>query len=471
MQKTKIIATLGESIQNKRTLKEIIKNGVNGISINFFNYSYEDIQKVVKDIRDIDKELDTLTSLIAVIKDNKIRTKDFKEKSYEIKAGDYFTFLCGSELVGDNTHCAITNNYLYEKVNIDDIIFIDNGALQFKVCDIVRREIRCKALVSGTISKNKQITIKNTIINSPLINDEIEKDIEFACMEGFDFLSCSSIKTKSDVEKYKDLAFNYSNGLVKVISRIENIDSVNNIDEIVDLSDGIIISRGQLSVTVPVEQIPFIQKDIIKKCNKKNKLVIVSTQILSSMTENPRPTRADVSDVYNLVSDGIDAVILTTTTMYGLYPIETVLMLKKILKDSENNLDYEEYKNSFSNDLILDYDSLMASSVADISNKFPAKAILVGTKDGHLARSISKYRPKAPIIAVTNNESVGRYLSIQFGIVPFIYKDFEDKEKFIEEARNIAINYGLAKKLDTILILASSNSISFKSDNLKIVTI
>ena len=447
MQKTKIIATLGESIQNKRTLKEIIKNGVNGISINFFNYSYEDIQKVVKDIRDIDKELHTLTSLIAVIKDNKIRTKDFKEKSYEIKAGDYFTFLCGSELV------------------------IDNGALQFKVCDIVRREIRCKALVSGTISKNKQITIKNTIINSPLINDEIEKDIEFACMEGFDFLSCSSIKTKSDVEKYKDLAFNYSNGLVKVISRIENIDSVNNIDEIVDLSDGIIISRGQLSVTVPVEQIPFIQKDIIKKCNKKNKLVIVSTQILSSMTENPRPTRADVSDVYNLVSDGIDAVILTTTTMYGLYPIETVLMLKKILKDSENNLDYEEYKNSFSNDLILDYDSLMASSVADISNKFPAKAILVGTKDGHLARSISKYRPKAPIIAVTNNEAIGRYLSIQFGIVPFIYKDFEDKEKFIEEARNIAINYGLAKKLDTILILASSNSISFKSDNLKIVTI
>lgn len=471
MQKTKIIATLGESVQNKRALKEIIRNGVNGISINFFNYSYEDIQKVAKDIRDIDKELHTLTSLIAVIKDNKIRTKDFKEKSYEIKAGDYFTFLCGSELVGDNTHCAITNNYLYEKVNIDDLIFIDNGALQFKVCDIVRREIRCKALVSGTISKNKQITIKNTIINSPLINDEIEKDIEFACKEGFDFLSCSSIKTKSDVEKYKDLAFNYSNGLVKVISRIENIDSVNNIDEIVDLSDGIIISRGQLSVTVPVEQIPFIQKDIIKKCNKKNKLVIVSTQILSSMTENPRPTRADVSDVYNLVSDGIDAVILTTTTTYGLYPIETVLILKKILKDSENNLNYEEYKNSFSNDLILDYDSLMASSVADISNKFPAKAILVGTKDGHLARSISKYRPKAPIIAVTNNEAIGRYLSIQFGIVPFIYREFEDKEKFIEEARNIAINYGLAKKLDTILILASSNSISFKSDNLKIVTI
>lgn len=471
MQKTKIIATLGESIQNKRTLKEIIKNGVNAISINFFNYPYEDIQKIVKDIRDIDKELNTLTSLIAVIKDNKIRTKDFKEKGYEIKAGDYFTFLCGSELVGDNTHCAITNNYLHEKVNIDDIIFIDNGALQFKVCDIVRREIRCKALVSGTIAKNKQITIKNTVINSPLINDDIEKDIEFSCIEGFDFLSCSSIKTKSDVEKYKDLAFNYSNGLVKVISRIENIDSVNNIDDIMDLSDGIIISRGQLSVTVPVEQIPFIQKDIIKKCNRKNKLVMVSTQILSSMTKNPRPTRADVSDVYNLVSDGIDAAILTTTTTYGLYPIETVLMLKKILKDSESNLNYEEYKNSFSNDLILDYDSLMASSVADISNKFPAKAILVGTKDGHLARSISKYRPKSPIIAVTNNESVGRYLSIQFGIIPFIYKDFEDKDKFIEEARNIAINYGLAKKLDTILILASSNSISFKSDNLKIVTI
>ena len=186
---------------------------------------------------------------------------------------------------------------------------------------------------------------------------------------------------------------------------------------------------------------------------------MVSTQILSSMTENPRPTRADVSDVYNLVSDGIDAAILTTTTTYGLYPIETVLMLKKILKDSESNLNYEEYKNNFSNDLILDYDSLMASSVVDIS------------KDGRLARSISKYRPKSPIIAVTNNESVGRYLSIQFGIIPFIYKDFEDKDKFIEEARNIAINYGLAKKLDTILILASSNSISFKSDNLKIVTI
>lgn len=471
MQKTKIIATIGKSSNSRENLKELIERGMNGARINFYHHSYEEIKNIAEIIRDLDNELNTLTSLIGLIRDNKIRTKDFENESCEVNTGDTFTFLCGSDTLGNSSHCSISSDYLQDEIKVNDIIFIDNGAIQFKVLEVIRREIKCTTLIGGTLFKNMQLTIPNCPVSSPLINDEIEMDIELACNLGFDFICCSSINTREDAELYKDLTFKHGKNILKLLSVIENNSSVTNIDDIIDISDGIIISRGALSINTPPLSIPFIQKDIIKKCNLSNKICIVSTEVLSSMSDFPRPTRAEVSDVYNSVLDGVDAVILTNTTSSGSYVADTCTTLKKILVNSEKHLNFEEYKKLFSNDLILDYDSLMASSVADISNKFPAKAIIVGTNNGKLPRNISKYRPKAPIIAVTNNKAVGRTLSIQFGIIPFIYKDFEDKDKFMDEARSIALNYGFAKKLDTIIVLTASKSISWKSDNLKIVSI
>ncbi len=470
MQKTKIIATLGSSSNNKDTIRELIKNGMNVARINFFHSSHEDIKSIVRILNELDEELGTTTAILGDIRDSKIRTNKFLYKSVKLNTNDYFSFLCGSEILGDNTRCSINSSYLHENLNIGDKLFIDNGLLSFEVVEILGREIKCLITNGGIISENKQINIPR--YKSPsLITELIEKDIELACNLGMNFISCSSVRNGADCLKYRDMVIECGGTNTNLICEIENSDAVSNIDDILASCYGIIISRGELGIDIPIEKIPFIQKDLIKKCNKLNKVVIVSTQVLSSMYTFPRPTRAESSDVFNSVLDGSTALMLTRTTSTGNYPLETLKTLKKLLEDSEKYLNHKQYLKLFFDDLILDHDSLMASSVAEISNKFPTKAIIVGTSDGLLPRDISKYRPDAPIIAVTNNKDVAKSLCLNFGVTPFIYDKFDSPEEFMEEARNIALNNGFGKKYDTILVLTANKTFSWKNDNLKIVNL
>ncbi|MGG7097127.1 pyruvate kinase [Clostridium sardiniense] len=470
MQKTKMIVTLGSSINSKDTIGELIKNGMNVARINFFHSSYEEIKSLVKILNELDEELGTTTAILGDIRDSKIRTNKFLNKNAKLNTNDYFSFLCGSEILGDNTRCSISSSYLHENLNIGDKLYIDNGLISFEVVEILGREIKCLITDGGVISENKQINIP-TLKNPSIITELMEKDIEFACNIGMNFISCSAVRTGADCLKYRDMVIEYGGPNIKLICEIENSDAVDNIDDILNSCYGIIISRGELGIDIPVEKIPFIQKDLIKRCNKLNKIVIVSTQVLSSMDTFPRPTRAESSDVFNAVLDGTTALMLTRTTAIGNYPLDTLKTLKRLLKDSEKHLDYKKYFKIFSNDIILDYDSLMASSVAEVSNKFPTKAIIVGTSNGVLPRSISKYRPDAPIIAITDNQDVAKSLSLNFGVTPFIYDKFDSPEEFMEEARNIALNNGLAKKYDTILVLTANKTFSWKNDNFKIVNL
>lgn len=470
MQKTKMIVTLGSSSNNKDTIRKLIKNGMNVARINFFHHSYEEMKSIVRILNELDEELDTTTAILGDIRDSKIRTNKFLNKGAILNTNDYFSFLCGSEILGDTTRCSISSSYLHEVLNIGDKLFIDNGLISFEVVEIIGREIKCLITDGGVISENKQINIPKLKLPS-IITELMEKDIEFACKIGMNFISCSAVRTGTDCLRYRDMVIEYGGANTKLICEIENTDAVDNIDDILNSCYGIIMSRGELGIDIPVEKIPFIQKDLIKKCNKLNKISIVSTQVLSSMDTFPRPTRAESSDVFNSVLDGATALMLTRTTAMGNYPLETLKTLKKILEDSEKYLDYKEFFKIFSSDVILDYDNLMASSVAEISNKFPTKAIIVGTYNGMLPRSISKYRPDAPIIAVTDNKYIAKSLCLNFGVTPFIYDKFDSPEEFMEEARNIALNNGLAKKYDTILVLTANKTFSWKNDNFKIVNI
>lgn len=469
MQKTKMIVTIGPSIKDKNKLKRLIKEGMNVARINFYHHSYDEIEKLVSSIRELDEELNTSTAILGDIRDCKIRTNEFINGSAFLKSGDEFSFLCGSEILGDNTRCSITTSYLHENLHIGDKVYIENGLMSFKVTEIIGREIKCTVIDGGIISAYKQLNIPN-FKHPSSIYKRIENDIEFACNISLDFISASCVENGTDALEYRDKILEYGNNKTKLMCEIENSESVTNIDSILDGCYGVIISRGELGIDMPVERIPFIQKEIIKKCNIRNKVSIVSTQVLSSMAYFPRPTRAESSDVFNAALDGADAIMLTRTTSIGNYPLETLTTLRKILCDSENHMNFAKYIKPFSNN-ISDYDNLMASSVAEISNKFPIKAIIIGTVDGRLPKYISKYRPKAPIIAVTNNKNVARSFGLEFGVTPFVYTDFESKKTFMEEARNLALNKGFAKKYDTILVLTADKTFSWKSDTLEIVNI
>lgn len=470
MQKTKIIVTLGSSSNNKDTIRELIKNGMNVARINFFHNSHEEIESLVKILKELDEELGTTTAILGDIRDCKIRTNKFLYKSVKLNTNDYFSFLCGSEILGDNTRCSISSSYLHENLNIGDKLFIDNGLISFEVVEILGREIKCLITDGGILSENKQINIPGYKTSS-VITELIEKDIKLACNLGMNFISCSAIRTGADCLKYRDMVIEYGGTNTNLICEIENSDAVYNIDDILNSCYGIIISRGELGIDIPIEKIPFIQKDLIKKCNKLNKVVIVSTQVLSSMDNFPRPTRAESSDVFNAVLDGTNALMLTRTTAIGNYPLETLKTLKSLLEYSEKYLDFKQYFKNFSHDVILDHDSLIASSVAEMSSKFPTKAIIVGTSDGMLPRNISKYRPNAPIIAITNSKDVAKSLCLNFGVTPFIYNKFDSPEEFMEESRNIALNNGFGKKYDTILVLIDNKTFSWKTDYLKIVNL
>lgn len=472
MQKTKVIATLNKSNFNKESLKTLINHGMNVARINLLHYSYDEAKLAVKLLKEVDEELNTITAILINIKDNKIRTNSFINSGFALKKGQNFSFLCGSEIIGDDTRCSISNSYLHKILSPSDKLFIDNGLIQFEVIEIQGREIKCKVIVPGFISANKQLNCSKIKEQKPLITTLMEKDIEFACNIGADFISVSSVRTKSDILLYFDKILEYrKSSMTQLLCNVENIDCIKNIDDILSFCDGIIICRNEMGITIKYEEIPAIQKNIINKCIKNNKISIVANQILSSMITFNKPNRSEISDIFTIISDNADGVMLTRSTSIGNNPIEVLDTLCKLLKDGENKL---EIKNKILEECInktLGYDDIMYSSIVNMANNFPTKAILINTLDGKMIKSISKYRPKANIIAITPNKEVARSLLLQYGVTPFVYNDFISDNKFLDDCRNFVLKNKIANRLDTIIVLTSNRDSSFKDNTLKIMTV
>ena len=454
MQKTKMIFTIGPASDNEETLTKLINIGMNVARLNFSHGTHETHKDKINLIKKIRKSLNTPTAIMLDIKGPKIRTHNFINDAVELKAGQIFTFICGEEILGDNTCCSITYDELYKDVKPGGTILVDDGVLKFEVISVENKSIVCKTLTDGVIRNHKGVNVPNVSINLPSVTEKDKNDLIFGCKMGVDFIAASFVRKASDILEIRDL-LNANNGSnIQIIAKIESQEGVNNIDSILEVSDGIMVARGDMGVVIPIERVPLIQKTIIRKCNEAGKIVITATQMLDSMIRNPLPTRAEACDICNAIFDGTDAIMLSGESASGLYPIEAAITMSKIAKETESHLDYNFLNQRLKEPAMYDFAEAISYSTCRTSNVLHAKAIVAATNSGSTAKLVSKYKPRCPIIAITPHDEVMRGLSLNFGVFPVLCSHFESTDDILAEAKRVAKKLELATEGDDIIVAA-----------------
>lgn len=454
MQKTKMIFTIGPASEKEEILREFIKIGMSAARLNFSHGTHETHGEKIKLIKRLREELNSPTAILLDIKGPKIRTHNFQNDGVDLKEGDEFTFICGEEILGDATKCSISYDTLYEDVWEGGSILVDDGLLEFKIKKVDGKHIICKVIVGGTIKNHKGVNVPDVNIKLPAITDKDKEDLIFGCEMGIDFVAASFIRKASDVLEIREVLNSNGGKNIKIISKIENQEGVNNIDSIIEVTDGVMVARGDMGVEIPIERVPLIQKSIINKCNKAGKIVITATQMLDSMIRNSRPTRAEACDICNAIFDGTDAIMLSGESASGIYPIEAAKTMSRIAKETEAHLDYENMISKLQEPSLSAFSDAISYSAAKTAIKLPTKAIIAATQSGATGRLLSKYKPSCPIIAITPHEEVRRGLSLNFGVIPEKCALFNTTDEIISEAKKVVRELGVAKEGETIIIAA-----------------
>lgn len=454
MKKTKIVATIGPASESKEVLKKLFSSGVNVCRLNFSHGSHEEHQKRIDTIKEVRAELDLPIAIMLDTKGPEIRLGDFKEGTIELKQDDIFT-LTSRDILGDNTIVSVTYKGLPNDVEVGGRILIDDGLVELKVLEIIdNTDIKCIAINSGTLKNHKGVNVPNVKINLPAVTEKDIDDIKFGIKNEIDFIAVSFVRTANDVNVIRRILEENGGQNVELISKIESQQGVDNIDEILQVSDGIMVARGDLGVEVETEQIPMIQKMLIKKCNIAGKPVITATQMLDSMMRNPRPTRAEVTDVANAILDGSSAIMLSGETAAGRYPVESVKMMHNIAVTIEDSLDYEELLKSRTAMTQLTTTNAIGKATCTTAQDLDVAAIITATSSGYTSKAISKFRPKAPIIAVTTTESVRRKLALEWGVYPVLAPESMSTDEVLENSISAAIKNKYVKEGDLVVITA-----------------
>lgn len=454
MQKTKMIFTIGPASEKEEILREFIKIGMSAARLNFSHGTHETHGEKIKLIKKLREELDTPTAILLDIKGPKIRTHNFQNDAVTLKEGDAFTFVCGTEILGDTAKCSISYDALYQDVSEGGSILVDDGLLEFKITKVEGKNIICKVVVGGIIKSHKGVNVPNVKIKLPAITDKDKEDLIFGCEMKVDFIAASFIRKASDILQVREILNNNGGKNIKIISKIESQEGVENIDSIIEVSDGIMVARGDMGVEIPIEKVPIIQKSIINKCNEAGKIVITATQMLDSMIKNSRPTRAEACDICNAIFDGTDAIMLSGESASGDYPIEAAMTMSKIAKETEAHLNYESMISKLEQPSLSAFSDAISYSASKTATKLPTKAIVAATQSGATARLLSKYRPSCPIIAITPHNEVRRSLALNFGIIPEKCDMFNTTDEILSEAKKVVKELDVAKEGDTILIAA-----------------
>lgn len=451
MKKTKIVCTIGPASESEEILTELIQKGMNVARINFSHGVHEEHKKKFDAIKRVREKLNLPIAIMLDTKGPEVRIKQFENGGIYLEKGDEFT-LTTEDLLGNEKKVAITYEKLTEELKIGDFILADDGLIKFSVEEINGSDILCKVLNGGELKNNKSLNFPDTKINLPAITEKDIKDLIFGIEEGIDYIAASFIRKTEDVLAIRKVLEENKGQHIKIISKIENREGVNNIDSILDMSDGIMVARGDLGVEISAEEVPLVQKEIIKKCNRLGKPVITATQMLDSMIRNPRPTRAEVTDVANAIFDGTDAIMLSGETAAGKYPIEAVETMARIAITTEQSSEYHRLvTHNFSGEIsVANVVSHAASSSAEQLN---AAAIIAITKSGHTARMISKFRPTAPIVAIADDEKVVRTMSLVWG-VNCIYGEIIDMDSLFKNSVHTVVKEGILKNGDLVVIIA-----------------
>ncbi|WP_099362154.1 pyruvate kinase [Fredinandcohnia onubensis] len=455
MRKTKIVCTIGPASESIEKLVALANAGMNVARLNFSHGDFEEHGARIKNIREAAKITGKNIAILLDTKGPEIRTNTMENGAIELVEGSTVT-LSMEEVIGTPEKFSITYPGLIEDVHPGSRILLDDGLIGLEVVEInqQKREILTKVLNSGTLKNKKGVNVPGVRVNLPGITEKDAKDIVFGIQQDVDYIAASFVRRASDVLEIRELLEENNGEAIQIIPKIENQEGVDNIDEILEVSDGLMVARGDLGVEIPAEEVPLVQKDLIKKCNALGKPVITATQMLDSMQRNPRPTRAEASDVANAIFDGTDAIMLSGETAAGTYPVEAVQTMHNIASRAESALVHREILSQRSKISGITITDAIGQSVAHTALNLDVSAIVTPTESGHTARMISKYRPKAPIIAVTANESTTRKLSLVWGVYPQTGNVAKSTDEMLDNSVEVALNTGIIKPGDLVVITA-----------------
>ena len=449
IKKTKIVCTLGPASEKEEVLRELIKSGLNVCRLNFSHGSHEEHKGRMDLVKKIREELGQPTAILLDTKGPEIRTGQFDAPEVFLEEGQTFTITM-KDVMGNKEICTVSYKGLANDVKPGDTILIDDGLVGLTVKEVNNDNIVCEVQNSGIVKNHKGVNVPGVKVNLPAITEKDRSDIEFGIEQGIDFIAASFVRKVSDVLAIREILEENNAEHIKIISKIENQEGVENLDEIIEVSDGIMVARGDLGVEIPTEEIPVVQKLMIKKCNEAGKPVITATQMLDSMIRNPRPTRAEVTDVANAIYDGTDAIMLSGETAAGKYPVEAVKTMATIAKRAEETMRNRRDKINKSKNVTDAISYATCTTAMDLE----AKAILSSTASGHTARMVSKFRPDCPIVATTSNESVRRQLALTWGVLPLMREKSANIDQVIVNSIEAAKTSNYVSKDDVVVITA-----------------
>ncbi|MFI3250348.1 MAG: pyruvate kinase [Eubacteriales bacterium] len=452
--KTKIICTLGPAVDNDEAVRDLILAGMNAAR---FNFSHGNHEEQLERLQRLKKVRDQLGAPVATVLDTKgpeIRIKGFKDGPINLTIGDKFT-LCIDDVDGTSERVSVTYQNLHNEVAVGNHILVDDGLVDLCVEKINGKEVVCVVESGGPLSNNKSINIPGVNIQLPALTEKDISDLKFGVEQDFDFIAASFVRKAEDVIEIRRILDEMGGQKVKIISKIENKEGVDNLEGIIEVSNALMVARGDLGVEIPAHEVPLIQKRMIKLCNEKGISVITATQMLDSMMRNPRPTRAEVSDVANAVFDNTSCIMLSGETASGKYPIEAVKTMVNIATSAENSIDYwQQFEDAHFVVHPDDITDAICRNCCNTAKDVEAKALIICTHSGLTARIISRYLPQCNIAAFTTDEKFRRQLSIEWGVTAFLYGNVDSTDRLLSISAECAVKEGVVKSGDTVVIVA-----------------
>ena len=456
MRKTKIVCTIGPASETEEIMTGLCKAGMNVARLNFSHSTHEEHQRRIDLIKKVRSELKVPIAIMLDTKGPEYRIKTFKNQKIMLKDGDYFVFT-SDDIIGDETRVAVSYPNLPNELSVGDTILLNNGLLTFEVVNISGTNIECSVIIGGELSDRKSMSFPGKVMKQEYLSEQDKKDIAFGVQNDVDYIACSFVSKKQDLIDVHNYLKELNADDIELIAKIENQSGFDNIEEICEACDGIMIARGDMGVEIPFKMLPAIQKKLITKCRLLGKRVITATEMLESMISNPRPTRAEISDIANAVYDGTSAIMLSGETAAGKYPIESVKTMAEIAETTESNIHYNKRFHNAEFKIRSSVDAI-SHSTCGMAIDLDAKAIVACSLSGMTARMVSRFRPTVPILGLTTDERSYRRLSLSWGVIPAMCERFSSTDVLFYTAKKIAeTDLGLNKG-DKIIITGGDTS-------------
>lgn len=450
---TKIVCTIGPASGSPQVIEDLIREGMDVARLNFSHGSYEEHSLAIRYVREASLKLRKPVAILQDLSGPKIRTGLIQKEPALLEEGTTFT-LTSRDIPGNEREVSITYPLFPQKVRSGQVILLADGLPELEVEEVTSTDIKCRVVKGGELASHQGINLPEASLEIPPLSDKDQRDLLFGIEQGVDFIGISFVRKAEDILRVREVLEEKGKEEISLIAKIEKREALRNIDEIIKVADGIMIARGDLGVEIPLQEVPLVQKEIIKKCNLTGKPVITATQMLESMIENPRPTRAEVTDIANAIFDGTDAIMLSEETALGKYPVESAVMMSKIALETEKSLDYERILQERALSVKATAPDAISHATCRIAQDLKAAAIVTFTLSGSTARMVARYRPRVAIIARSPKESTVRKLALSWGVYPLQSSEIKDTDDMIHKAEKIALETGLVSRGETIVITA-----------------